>query len=159
LFFRHRSENFKTLFSPKMMHMTLYWGKNVTLLFDSWKTNSWTSYLLSLIACFIIATFYQYLENVRIRLKLFSGEGRTTPVPEIQASLLGLNKVSRNKVVESVLFGVNSAIGYLLMLAIMSFNGGVFVAIVVGLTIGYFLFRSQGEEEAAVVVDNSCACA
>jgi len=80
-------------------------------------------------------------------------------VPEIQASLLGLNKVSRNKVVESVLFGVNSAIGYLLMLAIMSFNGGVFVAIVVGLTIGYFLFRSQGEEEAAVVVDNSCACA
>ena len=142
-----------------MMHMTLYWGKNVTLLFDSWKTNSWTSYLLSLIACFIIATFYQYLENVRIRLKLFSGEGRTTPVPEIQASLLGLNKVSRNKVVESVLFGVNSAIGYLLMLAIMSFNGGVFVAIVVGLTIGYFLFRSQGEEEAAVVVDNSCACA
>ena len=142
-----------------MMHMTLYWGKNVTLLFDSWKTNSWTSYLLSLIACFIIATFYQYLENVRIRLKLFSGEGRTTPVPEIQASLLGLNKVSRNKVVESVLFGVNSAIGYLLMLAIMSFNGGVFLAIVVGLTIGYFLFRSQGEEEAAVVVDNSCACA
>jgi len=92
-------------------------------------------------------------------LKFFSGEGRTTPEPEIQAPLLGLNKVSRNKVVESVLFGVNSAIGYLLMLAIMSFNGGVFVAIVVGLTFGYFLFRSQGEEEAAVVVDNSCACA
>lgn len=141
------------------MHMTLYWGKNVTLLFDSWKTNSWTSYLLSLIACFIIATFYQYLENLRIRLKFFSGEGRTTPVPEIRTPLLGLNKVSRNKVVESVLFGVNSAIGYLLMLAIMSFNGGVFLAIVVGLTFGYFLFRSQGDEEAAVVVDNSCACA
>lgn len=142
-----------------MMHMTLYWGKNVTLLFDSCKTNSWTSYLLSLIACFIIATFYQYLENLRIRLKFFSGEGRTTPVPEIRTPLLGLNKVSRNKVVESVLFGVNSAIGYLLMLAIMSFNGGVFLAIVVGLTFGYFLFRSQGDEEAAVVVDNSCACA
>ncbi|XP_045823778.1 copper transporter 5-like [Trifolium pratense] len=143
-----------------MMHMTLYWGKNVTLLFDSWTTDSWTSYILSLIACFVIATFYQYLENIRIRLKFFSGEGRGgSTVAEIQTPLLGLNKVSRNKVVESVLFGVNSAIGYLLMLAIMSFNGGVFVAIVFGLTVGYFLFRSQGEEESAIVVDSSCACA
>ncbi|PNY04972.1 copper transporter 5-like protein [Trifolium pratense] len=143
-----------------MMHMTLYWGKNVTLLFDSWKTDSWTSYILSLIACFVIATFYQYLENIRIRLKFFSGEGRGgSTVAEIQTPLLGLNKVSRNKVVESVLFGVNSAIGYLLMLAIMSFNGGVFVAIVFGLTVGYFLFRSQGEEDSAIVVDSSCACA
>ncbi|KAK2398867.1 copper transporter [Trifolium repens] len=143
-----------------MMHMTLYWGKNVTLLFDSWKTDSWTSYILSLIACFLIATFYQYLENIRIRQKFFSGEGRGgSTVPEIQTPLLQLNKVSRNKVVESVLFGVNSAIGYLLMLAIMSFNGGVFVAIVVGLTIGYFFFRSQGEEDSALVVDSSCACA
>ncbi|CAK8569906.1 unnamed protein product [Lathyrus sativus] len=141
-----------------MMHMTLYWGKDVTLLFDSWKTDSWTSYLLSLFACFLIASFYQYLENIRIRLKFFSGGNGPSPVPEIQTPLLRLNKVSRNKVAESVLFGVNSAIGYLLMLAIMSFNGGVFVAIVVGLTLGYFFFRSQGEEDAAVV-DNSCACA
>ncbi|WJX16138.1 Copper transporter 5 [Trifolium repens] len=81
-----------------MMHMTLYWGKNVTLLFDSWKTDSWTSYILSLIACFLIATFYQYLENIRIRLKFFSGEGRGgSTVPEIQTPLLQLNKVSRNK--------------------------------------------------------------
>ncbi|KAL5071577.1 hypothetical protein RYX36_022464 [Vicia faba] len=142
-----------------MMHMTLYWGKNVTLLFDSWKTDSWTSYLLSLFACFLIASFYQYLENIRIRLKFFSGGKGQSLVPENRAPLLGLNKVSRNKVAESGLFGVNSAIGYLLMLAIMSFNGGVFVAIVVGLTLGYFLFRSQGEEDAALVVDNSCACA
>lgn len=61
------------------------------------------------------------------------------------------------KFAEAVLFGMNSAIGYLLMLAIMSFNGGVFVAIVVGLTLGYFLFRNEGED-SALVVDNSCAC-
>jgi hypothetical protein len=30
---------------------------------------------------------------------------------------------------------------------------------VVGLTIGYFFFRSQGEEDSAIVVDSSCACA
>lgn len=143
----------------KMMHMTLYWGKEVTLLFDSWKTDSWTSYALSLLACLVVAAFYQYLENLRIRLKLVAGERRPSPVPDIQTPLLRWNNaVQRNRVAESVLFGVNYAIGYLLMLAIMSFNGGVFVAIVVGLTLGYFFFRSRGED-AALVVDNSCACA
>lgn len=43
------------------------------------------------------------------------------------------------------------------MLAIMSFNGGVFLAIVLGLTVGYVLFRSGDEE--VVVLDNPCACA
>ncbi|KAF5773933.1 putative Ctr copper transporter [Helianthus annuus] len=56
----------------------------------------------------------------------------------------------------AVLFEINSAIGYFLMLAIMSFNGGVFVAIVVGLAVGYLLFRS-GDDEQVVVVDNPCA--
>ena len=47
------------------------------------------------------ATFYQYLENIQVRLKFFSGEGRTeSPVPEIRIPLLWLNTVSRNKVVE-----------------------------------------------------------
>ena len=70
--------------------------------------------------------------------------------------LLGGKGVAR--VARAFLFGLNSAIGYLLMLAVMSFNGGVFLAIVVGLAIGYFLFRSEGEN-VMTIVDNPCACA
>ncbi|GFQ03442.1 copper transporter 5 [Phtheirospermum japonicum] len=67
-----------------MMHMTFYWGKNVTILFDSWKTDSWASYFLSLLACFLISTFYQYMEDRRIRLKHLSAsknkpEASTSP--------------------------------------------------------------------------------
>ena len=146
-----------------MMHMTLYWGKKVTLLFDSWKTESWTSYSLSLLACLVVAAFYQYLESRRIRLRLFAAGERMPPAPAIRAPLLEWNLSGDKaklgvKVLGAVLFGVNSGIGYLLMLAIMSFNGGVFVAIVLGLTLGYFLFRSE-VEDADVVVDSSCACA
>ncbi|KAE8077167.1 hypothetical protein FH972_015757 [Carpinus fangiana] len=145
-----------------MMHMTFYWGRDVTLLFDSWKTSSWASYSLTLLACLIVSAFYQYLEDRRVRLKIVSS-GK--PPAQIEAPLLqgtilgGGGKWSPARIGGAVLFGVNSAIGYMLMLAVMSFNGGVFVAIVLGLAIGYLIFRSGDDEAATLLVDNPCACA
>ncbi|XP_034205884.1 copper transporter 5.1 [Prunus dulcis] len=149
-----------------MMHMTFYWSKDVTILIDSWRTTSWTSYSLTLIACLIVSAFYQYLEDLRVRLKTASSSAAkaSSPAP-IQTPLLGAKldgaggRFSAARLGGAVLFGVNAAIGYLLMLAVMSFNGGVFVAIVVGLAIGYLAFRSGDDDVAATVVDNPCACA
>ncbi|GLT74304.1 hypothetical protein SLA2020_461090 [Shorea laevis] len=138
-----------------MMHMTLYWGKQVTLLFDSWTTDSWLSYSLTLLACFLFASFYQYMEDRRIRFKsLASANSPSTTTP----LLYKMRRFKPAQAASAVLFGFNSAIGYLLMLSIMSFNGGVFLAIVSGLTVGYLLFRGPEDEEVAVV-DNPCACA
>ncbi|CAN0879668.1 Copper transporter 5 [Linum grandiflorum] len=144
----------------KMMHMTFYWGTRVTLLIDSWKTDSLLSYLLTLLACFLFSAFYQYLEDRRIRFK--SASSSAAQPPSADAPLLQLPKLgssSTTKYVGALLFGVNSAIGYLLMLAVMSFNGGVFVSVVLGLATGYLLFRCGGDEEVVVAVDNTCACA
>ena len=145
----------------KMMHMTLYWGKEVTLLIKSWKTHTWTSYLLTLLACFLFSAFYQYLEDRRLRFKALASSAGPTTAPSIHEPLLSKLRRSRGfgplRFATAILFGVNSAIGYLLMLAIMSFNGGVFITIVLGLSVGYFLFRSVDEE--IVAVDNPCACA
>ncbi|KAG5243536.1 hypothetical protein OIU76_009550 [Salix suchowensis] len=141
-----------------MMHMTLYWGIKVTLLFDSWKTDSWFSYLLSLLACFVFSAFYQYLEDRRIRLKAIAVSNPPQQPQSVNVTLLTpKRRASSAKFATALLFGINSAIGYLLMLAVMSFNGGVFLAIVLGLTAGYLLFRSGDEE--VVAVDNPCACA
>ncbi|KAL6530723.1 hypothetical protein OROGR_014583 [Orobanche gracilis] len=151
-----------------MMHMTFYWGNRVTILFDSWKTDSWISYFLSLLACFLIAVFYQYMEDRRLRFKLLSSS--TTPPPPSGSDAIGapllFTKTGRSgkwappsRYAGATFFGINSAIGYLLMLAIMSFNGGVFIAVVVGLGSGYFLFRGGDEDlTAVVVVDNPCDC-
>ncbi|CAI9096701.1 OLC1v1032902C1 [Oldenlandia corymbosa var. corymbosa] len=149
-----------------MMHMTFYWGKKVTLLFDFWKTDSWMSYALTLLACFIFSVFYQYMEDRRVRFKLLL---KTNPSPQpvvvsstMTAPLL-YSKVQKSlsnpaRFAGAILFGVNSAIGYLLMLAIMSFNGGVFVAVVAGLALGYLIFRTA-DDDVQIVVDNPCACA
>ncbi|XP_008784314.1 copper transporter 5.1-like [Phoenix dactylifera] len=144
-----------------MMHMTFYWGKKVTILFDSWRTESWPGYALSLVALFLAAAFYQYMEDRRIRLKIFARSKPSSPL-SVETPLLLSVAAGRPwapaRLASAVLFGLNSGIGYLLMLAVMSFNGGVFVAIIVGLAVGYLLFRSRGEEDL-VALENPCACA
>ncbi|CAN6167087.1 unnamed protein product [Urochloa humidicola] len=159
-----------------MMHMTFYWGKSATILFDGWRTSTWTDYLLSLVALLLAAAFYQYLEALRIRVKLAAGGGAdaakqapsSIPPPagsDARAPLLApaFSAVAAAgrwpaRVAVAALFGVNSGLGYLLMLAVMSFNGGVFIAVVVGLALGYLAFRSSDGEDL-VVVDTPCACA
>ncbi|EFJ13071.1 hypothetical protein SELMODRAFT_123191 [Selaginella moellendorffii] len=125
-----------------MMHMTFYWSKNATILFDGWITKTWLGYILSLAALFLAALFNEYVVSRRILLiqaskspgglrKPLMGDCTEPPPSSIDG-----------RAVESILFVVNSALGLLLMLAAMSFNGGVFVSIVVGLGVGYFVFRS-----------------
>ncbi|KAK4419891.1 Copper transporter 5.1 [Sesamum alatum] len=140
-----------------MMHMTFYWGRRVTILFDSWKTDSWLSYFLSLFACFLFSVFYQYMEDCRLRLKTSPPPSAGAAAPLLLSKMGGARNWSASRFAGAILFGVNAGIGYLLMLAIMSFNGGVFVAVVVGLGVGYLVFR--GGDEGVVVVDNPCACA
>ncbi|XP_047961378.1 copper transporter 5.1-like [Salvia hispanica] len=107
-----------------MMHMTFYWGRSVTILFDSWQTNSWPGYFLSLFALFLFGAFYQYMEERCLRLKLLSV---AKPPPSSAAEAPLLNKLGGRRwgpyqIAGAVLFGVNSANGYCLMLAVMSFN-------------------------------------
>ncbi|XP_048133061.1 copper transporter 5 isoform X3 [Rhodamnia argentea] len=142
-----------------MMHMTLYWSRYVTLLFDSWRTDSWPSYLLSLVACFLVSAFYQYMEDRRLRFRSLASSSSAAAAASPLLLKGGASRLARSaRLGAALLFGANSAIGYLLMLAIMSFNGGVFLAIIAGLTVGYYVFRFE-DEGVAVVVDNPCACA
>ncbi|XP_074271661.1 copper transporter 5-like [Silene latifolia] len=141
-----------------MMHMTFYWGKKVTVLFDWWKTESWTSYALTLLVCFLFAVFYQYMEDRRLSF-LAMAVAPPHQQPSIAAPLiprLGTRVGKWVRVATAVLVGVNSGIAYMLMLAVMSFNWGVLIAIVLGFGVGYFLFRAK--EYEALIVEDTCAC-
>ncbi|VVA37343.1 PREDICTED: copper transporter 5, partial [Prunus dulcis] len=121
LIFSHlRKSSFPSSIVPKievkMMHRTFYWSKDVTILIDSWRTTSWTSYSLTLIACLIVSAFYQYLEVLRVRLKtasssaaksLFAGaDPNSAPRPEarrlwweVLGGLKGKEKMSPDLIV------------------------------------------------------------
>ncbi|XP_076950800.1 copper transporter 5.1-like [Bidens hawaiensis] len=94
------------------------------------------------------------MEDRRLTFKLLSTSKASTATPLLNKKVFA----GGNRWTVAALFGINSALGYFLMLAVMSFNGGVFVAIVVGLAVGYLLFRS-GDDEQVLVVDNPYACA
>jgi solute carrier family 31 (copper transporter), member 1 len=103
----------------------------------------------------VVAAFYQYLEALRVRVKLVAGGGAkpapsSIPPPAGSDSRTPLLAPAFAAVVGhwparlavAAMFGVNSGLGYLFMLAVMSFNGGVFVAVVVGLALGYLACSS-----------------
>ncbi|KAH1033288.1 hypothetical protein J1N35_045462 [Gossypium stocksii] len=114
-----------------MMHMTFYWSRQVTLLFTSWRTDSWPS---------------------------VAGSRPTEGTAEEPFLLRPKGAGMVGKIAGGVLFGLSSALGYLLMLAVMSFNGGVFLAVILGLTVGYLVFRGEDDDQTAGL-NSTCACA
>ncbi|MCO5570810.1 hypothetical protein L7F22_024538 [Adiantum nelumboides] len=146
-----------------MMHMTFYWGKQATILFDGWTTSTWLNYSLSLVALFAASIVLQYIANLRITGSPVSGKSSSSSSTGVKAPLLGKGKLSLSSsknVLGSALFGVRVGLGYLLMLAVMSFNAGVFLAVVVGFAVGRFLFASEASSTISTADEdvNACGC-
>ena len=116
--------------SHMSMHMTFYGGKKVVILFDLWTTTTWGYYILSLLALFVIAFLYQYLQAKLTFL------GQTCSSPPYARSLF-------TRVFHSAFFALTVSIAYFLMLAAMTFNVGVFVVIMLGFGFGFFFFHSN----------------
>ncbi|KAH7421560.1 hypothetical protein KP509_13G063800 [Ceratopteris richardii] len=148
-----------------MMQMSFYWGKQVTILFSEWKTTTVGNYIGSLIALFIVAFLNQYLDRLTsssspllLRSQRSVGADGSGGVPlesKLGSKNLGTNEGNdlstmlqqrRPCVVTfliTALFFVRVSVSYLLMLAVMSFNGGVFLAVMLGFALGFFVFRTD----------------
>ncbi|GLJ05404.1 hypothetical protein SUGI_0017660 [Cryptomeria japonica] len=130
------------------MQMTFYWGKRMELIFPGWESHTVAMYLLSLVALFVLAFFNQSLQYVRNRIvNLDHGSNNSKD--------LGTKRLGTS-IAETVVFAVNAGTGYLLMLAVMSYNVGVFVVVIAGLSVGFFFFHSwQGSGRIAEISQGS----
>lgn len=71
----------------------------------------------------------------------FDGDGETATAHE-DAGMLR-RRIALREVGVSVLYGINLTFSYLLMLAVMSYNIGLFVIIVIGLATGHYAFNAS----------------
>ncbi|KAL3675676.1 hypothetical protein R1sor_025624 [Riccia sorocarpa] len=126
----------------QMMQMTFYWGKRVHILFDGWSSHNLGQYLFSLLAIFCIAFFYEWLSTFRASAK-----------SSVMASKEANNLTSPfllHRLYLTVLFAIHAVTGYALMLMVMTFNGGIFIVIIAGLTVAYFVFEGYNKSPKVV---------
>nr|XP_043610736.1 copper transporter 6-like [Erigeron canadensis] len=106
-----------------MMHMTFFWGKNGEILFSGWPGTSSGMYALVLIFVFLLAFLVEFLSHTNLAR---NGSGRVT---------VGL--------LQTLIHTIRAALAYMVMLAVMSFNGGVFLMAVAGHALGFLVFGSS----------------
>ena len=104
-------------------HMTFVWGTKSEVLFELWPGASGGMYALALVFVFVMSFLVEWLSHTRF----------IKP---------GSNHVASG-LVQTVLHLLRVGLAYLVMLALMSFNGGVFLVAVFGHALGFFLFGSQ----------------
>ncbi|KAI9080085.1 hypothetical protein K1719_037901 [Acacia pycnantha] len=107
------------------IHTTMYWGHKAYVLFPCWPGDNAAMYGVALVLVFTMAVLVEWLS--------FTDMVKLKP---------GKNDVVVG-VLKTVIYGVRTGLSYLVMLAVMSFNGGVFVVAIVGHVIGFLVFGTQ----------------
>ena len=99
-----------------MMHLTFFWGTTEELLFSKWPGTNTGMYYVSLLFVFALAVLVEWLSYCRL---IRAGASDV---------VCGLT--------QTLMHAIRVGLAYLVMLAVMSFNGGVFLVAVAGMLLG-----------------------
>lgn len=132
---------------------------DVVLLFDWWHPRSGGEYALSLCAIFAICLLQEWLVAQRaIRAAQAAGHSspaESTPLWDEERRAPPRHTAVMERAIVHLVYSGSVALGFLLMLLVMSFNGGVFLTVVAGLSTGHALFMPT---RAAASADNPAMC-
>ncbi|KAJ6331597.1 hypothetical protein OIU76_010056 [Salix suchowensis] len=120
---RHR----KMMVHNTLMHNTFFWGHKTEVLFQGWPGSSTGMYAVALTFVFALAVLVEWFNH------------------HFSAIKPGTNKAAAG-FFQTGMYAVRSGLSYMVMLAVMSFNGGIFLAAVGGHAVGFTLFGSRGKK-------------
>lgn len=127
---------------PMFFQATLH----TVLWFKSWETHSTASYVAALLCLLAFAIFHESMSVIRTKVAAAlkpRKSGVLLPVEESYTPVSARDTVWQRVIISS-LYAAHIGTGYLLMLAVMTFNVGFFFAVVAGMGIGHFLFHQKG---------------
>ncbi|XP_028273677.1 protein SLC31A2 [Parambassis ranga] len=146
-----------------MMSMTFEVSDSVTLLFDFWNVHGPAGMVLSVFVVFLLTVFYEVLKVWRVwlgsRSELSQAQSPYAASPSCRSdnisvldsipsetSLTSINPAApspRNRwllhAIQTVLQILQVTLGYMLMLCVMSYNTWIFLGVIVGSGLGYFI--------------------
>ena len=100
----------------------------VLLWLRGWTLDTRTKYLMGLVLIFCMGLANEWLSQYRRRY-----QGHTTDEgPSVQTK----------NMIQSALYGLQMVVAYLMMLVVMTYEPFLFAALVLGLTVGHYLFNS-----------------
>lgn len=107
------------------------------ILFNGWNTNELWKFVLSVIGIFLIAILYEGFRLFReiLRLNQIKKEANSSNPEEKTFKEAAFTKQHG---IQTLLHFIQLTVGYCLMLVAMTFNGWLFLAIVLGSGLGYF---------------------
>ena len=103
------------------MHMSFYWGKDVTVLFSGWPESNSGMYVLALFFVLLLGAAIEVLSML----------------PAVKPGTRPILGASTQASVHTV----RMCFAYMVMLSVMSYNLGIFIAAVAGHAIGFFIVK------------------
>ncbi|XP_042365829.1 probable low affinity copper uptake protein 2 [Plectropomus leopardus] len=148
-----------------MMSMTFGVSTSVTLLFDFWDVHGPAGMVLSVFVVFLLTVFYEVLKVWRVWLgrssKLAQSQSAYAAPPSSRSDSISVLESSpsecsltptesqppasntRNSwllhAIQTALHMLQVTLGYMLMLCVMSYNTWIFLGVIVGSVLGYFI--------------------
>ncbi|GFZ13220.1 copper transporter 1 [Actinidia rufa] len=112
-----------------MMHMTFFWGTRAEILFSGWPGSDTGMYYVALVFVFALSIILEWLSHCNM---VKDGPNRL-----------------RSGLIQTLIHAIRIGLAYMVMLAVMSFNAGVFLVAVAGHALGYFIFGSRAFKKTA----------
>ncbi|XP_059721511.1 protein SLC31A2 [Haemorhous mexicanus] len=128
------------------MQMTFYFSDTAVLLFDFWNVHSPTGMVLSVLVILLLSVLYEAVKMgkaVLLRRALLalprslSHEALTEPQEGDSDPTQG--RWFWFHVGQTLFHVLQVVLGYMVMLAVMSYNAWIFLGAIVGSTLGYFM--------------------
>lgn len=120
-------------------------GKVTTVLFEGWQTSNYGEYIGTCLFVILLGILIEWLSMVRecySHKKMSDFASMNSPAAAGSTSNAQLGQ----HLVKTMLYMSSITLAYSLMLIVMTYNVGLFISAVLGLTIGYLTFGKRREQ-------------